>query len=190
MARSSRTFAKHAHVVQKTASTVPQPETGDTRQLAKIASPARGRFLREQHAKLARYDGVVQLGLQLRNEFVDSGMDRRSPTMDTAKLAMAADTIEQLGSLVGELRSAHHQSAKVAAALAGAVKLAQDGIIDIEDVFDTARESLLDGTVKMSSIDEVFASDPGEIVEGKHAGGRTQDGMDSLTAFLRSARGR
>ena len=92
---------------------------------------------------------------------------------------------------------------KVAAALAGAVKLAQDGVIELEDVFDYSREVLENGSVKVAALDQVFDRHVGDInyeagesvkeatgpavpgfgdVSGEHKG------LDVLSATLRSLR--
>jgi hypothetical protein len=86
--------------------------------------------------------------------------------IDPGKLASAVLAIDRLTSLVGELQRAHDSSVKVAAALAGAVKLAQDGVIDTEDILDVARESIERGSVKLSTIDELFREQPGVVMGG------------------------
>jgi hypothetical protein len=123
---------------------------------------------------------VAQIGLHASDELV------RYPT-DPSKVAKAAEVIEQLNRLVGELQSAHDKSAKVAAALAGAVKLAQDGAIDVEDIFDIARQSLNSGTVKTAALDLFLEKE--EI--GSLVGPSTpaQADLDPLTATLRALRG-
>jgi hypothetical protein len=84
--------------------------------------------------------------------------------IDPNKIASAVLALDRLTSLVSDLQQAHDSSVKVAAALAGAVKLAQDGVIDVEDIFDIARESIERGSVKLSTIDELFQEQPGELV--------------------------
>lgn len=110
---------------------------------------------------------------------------------EASKLAATADALDQLSSLVGELRSAHQNSAKVAAALAGAVKLAQDGAVDVEDIFDVAREAILQGRVKQAAVDDLFDEDPGELIGSDKSASLTNfapAGSDPLTAALRSLR--
>lgn len=119
------------------------------------------------------------------------------------KVAKVVAALDRQNRLIGELRSAHLNSVKVAAALAGAVKLAQDGAIDNEDIFDVAREALLNGNVKLSALESVFEESPGEVVDdGKTAGGFSNSaatipgfagasepqGQDVLTATLRALR--
>lgn len=89
---------------------------------------------------------------------------RGSAEIDPGKIASAVLALDRLTSLVGDLQQAHDSSVKVAAALAGAVKLAQDGVIDVEDIFDIARESIERGSVKLSAVDELFNEQPGELV--------------------------
>lgn len=107
----------------------------------------------------------AQLGLQARSALVSSVQrygQHMSESANNAKLAMAANALDQLSSLVGELRSENLQYSKAAAALAGAVKLAQDGVIDIHEVFDHARNTITSGEVKTSELQEVCS--PGEVV--------------------------
>ncbi|HSW49533.1 MAG TPA: hypothetical protein VLH09_05125, partial [Bryobacteraceae bacterium] len=103
---------------------------------------------------------------------------------DATKLAQATQVLNQLGDCVGELRSACHSSMKVAAALAGAVKLAQDGLIDIGDVFQVAKEAIVNGTVKLAAMEEAFAPNPGELTGPADPA----QSIDVLTATLRSLR--
>lgn len=172
-------------------------------------------------AKTASAMSTVAMSLQLRDVLVsydshDAGSDMRtqsgkvaatldgSAEIDPGKLASAVLAIDRLTSLVSDLQQAHDSSVKVAAALAGAVKLAQDGVIDVEDIFDIARESIERGSVKLSTIDELFHEQPGELVGDeapeavKSATGRPLAGFgdasgpheptDILTATLRGLR--
>ncbi len=110
------------------------------------------------------------------------------------KCAAAATVLNQLSTLVGEVQSAHHNGVKVAAALAGAVKLAQDGVIALEDVFEVARKTLLDGTTKVAALEALDQPHSvGEVVESgaksasTHGGSNgTGEQVDVLTAYLRS----
>jgi hypothetical protein len=115
-------------------------------------------------------------------------------TSEAAKIAHALTVLQTLASLVGELRSSHLTGVKVAAALAGAIKLAQHNAIDVEDVFAVARNALRTGSIKLSAAD-----DPGEIVGSTAADAETggpriagysypEEGLDELTATLRSIR--
>lgn len=177
-----------------------------------------GSFLARQSAKVSSSDSVVALGLQLHDELIRyTNHDGHSPALeggkvasesngaiDPRKIAAAASVIGRQTALIGELKSAHSESVKVAAALAGAVKLAQDGAIDIEDVFDVAREAIEHGSVKLSCVDAVFDLSPGDIVEtrgsesAKQAAGpeipgvsglsHVPDSSDVLTTTLRGLR--
>lgn len=120
-------------------------------------------------------------------------MTGKTAEVDAAKLAMVPDTIEKLASLVGDLQSAHAMTVQVVATLAGAVKLAQDGAIDVEDVFDFAREAILNGNVKLSSVDMVFDLDAGELIESEDSSSKhsasDEKTKDALTSYLRGVRG-
>lgn len=102
------------------------------------------------------------------------------------KLAAAAQTIDRLVDLVRELQQAQDKSVKAAAALAGAVKLAQDGAIDVEDILDNAREALNRGHVKLSAVDELYEEQPGDLVAGETK--KATGDVDILTGTLRSLR--
>ena len=217
MARRSRTSAKYAHLppppapkAQAKASRFHRVDPEGKQAAEHLRAIERDddcSFVQEQARKFSGLEATAELGLQLRDELVNSFMHRDSghgdtTPVDTVKLAASAEAIEQLSSLVGELRSSSRQSLKVAAALAGAVKLAQDGAIDVEDIFDVAREATENGTVKLSSADQIFDLSPGEIVEdaGPHVaqatgpavpgflGAQGGSGTDILTATLRSLR--
>jgi len=180
----SRTHAIYAHV--KTAAGAKGPAI--SRHFAggenKRAAAALEDYVASQvkaPAKTAAATSTVATGLQLRDVLVsysshDAGSDMRtlagkmaathsgSAEIDPAKIASAVLAIDRLTSLVSDLQQAHDSSVKVAAALAGAVKLAQDGVIDVEDIFDIARESIERGSVKLSTIDELFNEQPGDLV--------------------------
>ncbi len=219
----SKTHAVYAHV--RTASRADGPATSRhfTGGAHKDAAAALDAYVaaRAVPTKNASAASTVATGLRLRDALVsctphDAGSDMRilagkvaatdygSAAIDPGKIASAVLAIDRLTSLVGELQQAHDSSAKVAAALAGAVKLAQDGVIDVEDIFDIARESLERGSVKLSSIDELFIEQPGEVEGGeapeavKAATGQPIPGFgdasgsrevpDVLTATLRGLR--
>lgn len=164
---------------------------------------------------------AILTGLQLREELVSSTSVKIARThiqtmadkmvatrtahadINSDKLAAAALAIDRLTSLVSDLHQAHDTSVKAAAALAGAVKLAQDGVIDVEDIFDTAREGLERGTVKVSNADNLFREQPGELVTEAPQSVKAATGVpipgfsdasgqhqtaDVLTATLRSLR--
>lgn len=119
------------------------------------------------------------------------------PSVDNSTEAMtkAASVIAQQDVLIGELQSARQHAVKTAAALAEAAKLAQEGRIDVEDLFEVADRLLKSGNVKLSSLDEVFDQSPGEI-QGADAEAVTErsatplaaTGADTLTQALRSLR--
>lgn len=135
----------------------------------------------------------IKVGLRLGLENVPSNFVEHPKAMtsqtsvlnDATKLAQASQVLHQLSDCVGELRSAGNASLKVAAALAGAVRLAQDGLIDCADIFQVAQEAIVNGTVKLASLEEAFSVSPGELTGPPTAG--TQ--MDPLTATLRHLRG-
>jgi hypothetical protein len=103
---------------------------------------------------------------------------------DATKLAQATQVLSQLSDCVGELRSACQTNMKVAAALAGAIKLAQDGLIECADIFHAAQEAIVNGTVKLAAMEEAYTANPGELT-GPSTPTST---LDPLTAMLRSLR--
>jgi len=218
-----KTHAIYAHVRPQPGAKGPATSQRFAGRENKNAAAALDDFVAARVAptKNASAASTIATGLQLRDALVsctphDAGNDMRtlagktaatdtgSAVIDPGKIASAVLAIDRLTSLVSDLQQAHDTSVKVAAALAGAVKLAQDGVIDIEDVFDIARESIERGSVKLSAIDELFAEQPGEL-EGdtapeavKSATGRPVPGFgdasgqhgstDVLTATLRGLR--
>jgi hypothetical protein len=149
---------------------------GDEPEEAKTVRDLDRGFLVLDQSKQAEVDSLLSTTLQLRSAFVSShSANGAMPNvLDNSKVAAAARAMDRLTNLVGELRQAHESSVKVAAALAGAVKLAQDGVIDISDVFDVAREAISNGTVKLSSADAVFHEKVGEVVGNAEAGEATK----------------
>lgn len=97
----------------------------------------------------------------------------------------AAGVIERQRTLIGELQSKHAHERKTAAALAQAVKLAQDGLIDVSDIGEHAHRLLKEGSVKQSSVDELFGLTPGELSGEAKATGSNGEKLDSLTRVLR-----
>lgn len=177
----------------------PAPEVrSQMTRLAQVEGDDNNSHLQSSLNKLAQAQSLVQLGLRLRDDIVTSMSDTshgKTASVDLTKLAMARDAIDQLTNLVGELQSAHKESVKVAGALAGAVKLAQDGAIDVEDVFDVARESILNGSVKIAAVNEIYDQSPGELIEDGSASKQAsparsgnQDRLDPLTGYLRTVR--
>jgi hypothetical protein len=216
----SKSHAVYAHVKHSSSGKGPATRQHFHGTEDKRAAAALEEFITSHvgSVKTASVASTVATGLQLRDALVSShsyeaGSAMRTPPgkvaatsadIDPGKIAAAVLALDRLTSLVSELQEAHDSSAKVAAALAGAVKLAQDGVIDTEDIVDIARESIERGSVKLSAIDELFAEQPGELVEGdapetvKAATGRPLPGFgdasgrhdqtDVLTATLRSLR--
>jgi len=110
--------------------------------------------------------------------------DGRTIYNDSAKLANAADVLDQQNALLRELHSAYQTQAKLAAALCQAVKLAEDGVIDVSDVAETARRLVTEGSVKMSAVDAIFNESPGSLAEDiSPLAGQ----MDPLTKLLRGS---
>lgn len=99
----------------------------------------------------------------------------------------ALAVLDQQSAIITGLQRALNESVKVAAALAEAAALAKDGIIDPSDVFDCARRALIDGTVKLSSLNDAFDLSPGQI-SGNAIGqsGVHSRALDPLTSTLRS----
>jgi len=216
----SKTNAVYAHVKRSACGKGPATRQHFQGSENKRASAVLEEFITSHvgSTKTASAASTVATGLQLRDALVSShsyeaGSAMRtlpgkvaatSADIDPGKIAAAVLALDRLTSLVSELQEAHDSSAKVAAALAGAVKLAQDGVIDVEDVFDIARESIERGSVKLSAIDELFVEQPGELVGDeapeavKEATGRPVPGFsdasgqheptDVLTATLRLLR--
>lgn len=108
--------------------------------------------------------------------------------VESHKIAEAISVLDQQRALICGLQSAHLNAVKIAAALTEACKLAQDGAIDVGDVIDHARQALIDGTVKLSSVDELFDQSPGEVVTGTAEVQTAPSGQqqDILTQMLRS----
>lgn len=217
MSRRSRTRAKHAHVAAQSSSTESRPSRFEVKaadaesnvsELEVVTHDDSRQVLQGRLDKLAQISSTVDLGLQIRSDLIsslhNSGATMTDATsVDATKVAVAASTLDQLGSLVGELQSAHSSSVKVAAALAGAVKLAQDGVIEVDDIFDVSREVLENGSVKVAALDQVFDRDVGEIsheagdsvkratgpaVPGFGSISGEHKGLDVFTATLRSLR--
>jgi hypothetical protein len=93
-----------------------------------------------------------------------------------------AQVLEQQNALLGELHSAYSQQAKMASALCQAVKLANDGVIDVSDILSTANRLIADGSVKLSAVDSVFTETPGSVMKTEAEVAK----LDPLTSYLRS----
>lgn len=152
--------------------------------------------------RAASIAALASLGLWAKKKFVDSpeqstdapNMTRTASangltdsdavhTVDAQKLA--SHVITKQAVLISELQTEHHRVAKYAAALAQAVRLAQDGAIDVNDIQDHARQLIASGSVKLSAADDVFDQSPGEL-QGP-VGRPSGDGqrLDPLTSLLR-----
>lgn len=112
--------------------------------------------------------------------------------LETTKIAQAMNVLTQQQALIGGLQQAHFDAVKVAAALTEAVKLAQDGAIDVTDVFDHARNLLTNGNVKLSAVGEIFDQSPGDIIvtstQGPDSVKQASQRSDVLTQTLRTMR--
>jgi hypothetical protein len=118
-----------------------------------------------------------------------TALTNSTPTHIVEAQKFAAVVIDQQSRLISELHSAHNKTAQYAAALAQAVKLAQDGAIDVGDVFDHAKRLIASGSVKLSAADDAFEQQPGDLVG--HSDGQPQENgqrLDPLTSFLRNVR--
>jgi hypothetical protein len=84
--------------------------------------------------------------LQVSRSLVNSSFKAASygpkAEVETQKLAMVADTIDQLNDLVGELRTSYQSSMKVAESLVNAIRLAESGVCDVGDIIKHARSAL------------------------------------------------
>jgi hypothetical protein len=101
-----------------------------------------------------------------------------------AKIAAALMTLDRQQNLLRELHSYATDRAKTAAALSQAVKLAQDGLIDVSDIAETARRLKADGNVKISAADDLFRQTVGELEAATTTDPKAK--LDLLTATLRS----
>jgi hypothetical protein len=154
--------------------------------------------------RLASIIGLGSLGLWAKKKFVDSPEQQDvSPMTRTASVTgltssaemhtldaqkLASHVIEKQAALISDLQTEHHRVAKYAAALAQAVRLACDGIIDVSDVEDQARQLVASGSVKMSAADDVFDQSPGDL-QANGSGSQSKSGaaeLDPLTKVLRS----
>lgn len=138
---------------------------------------------------LAKQAHIMRLPLEevpLNSEIAD----QKLAEVSDSKLATVLHVVDQQNALISGLRSASLNSMKTAAALAEAIKLAEEGAIDISDVIDFARRSLIDGNVKVSSVQDIFDQSPGEAVGpvSVETAGKSASQVDPLTSFLRSSR--
>lgn len=129
-------------------------------------------------------------------ELTGKSAEANADALSSEAMAKAASTITQQQALIGELQSARQHAVKTAAALAEAAKLAQEGRIDLEDIFETADRLLKSGNVKLSSLDEAFDQSPGDLLgpeaeaetKRSDATSATAPGADVLTTALRALR--
>jgi hypothetical protein len=106
----------------------------------------------------------------------------KEASADVQKVAEAIGVINQQRDLICGLQFASLQNLKIAAALTESCKLAQDGAIDTSDVIDCARKLLANGSVKCSSVDEIFSQSPGEVIQCTE---KPTQSADVLTQTLR-----
>lgn len=155
-------------------------------------------FSPELEVKVAKMASLAKTALQLGSELVSSppqSSQEYRVGFSPEKCAHTASALNQLSTLVGEVQSSHHNGVKVASALAGAVKLAQDGVIALEDVFEHAKQMLINGTTKVAALDAFDQPSVGEVVDAGAKSASTSSGqngngeqLDVLTAWLRSRR--
>ena len=108
-----------------------------------------------------------------------------SVTADISQSA-AVFVIDQQSLIIRELRHSLNESVKVAAALAEAAMQAKDGIIDSSDILDYARRAMVEGTVKVSSLNDAFDQSPGQLQGNASNQSRSSEALDPLTSALRS----
>lgn len=111
-----------------------------------------------------------------------------APSMTDAKYANAIQVLDQQMALISGLQLALNRSVKVAAALAEAAKLAEDGVIDSSDVISHARQALEDDRIKMSSVNDIFNQSPGELIGDAVVAAAASASADPLTQYLRNSR--
>jgi hypothetical protein len=107
-----------------------------------------------------------------------------SGVVDPLKVAAVLD---DMCSSIEDLRRAHMTNAKIAASLIEAVKLAQDRVIDVEDILSVAKRALEDGSVKLSALNELADSQLGDLAGDAQP---KTDGLDMLTSYLRRSSAR
>lgn len=127
------------------------------------------------------------LHLQPKQVGVYSQTDSKVATM-TADVSPSAAVfvIDQQSLIIRELRHSLNESVKVAAALAEAAMQAKDGIIDSSDIIDYARRAMVEGTVKVSSLNDAFDQSPGQLQGNAVNQSGSSDALDPLTSALRS----
>ena len=141
--------------------------------------------------------GLAALGLYAKKKLLDSPeqgdvksaatmhLTHKTKTDNVDPHKLAAHVIDKQANLISELHDTATKMASYAAALAQAVKFAQDGLIDVSDIQDHARQLIAAGSVKLSAANEMFDQSPGEL-RGPES--RASEGkLDPLTSFLRTA---
>jgi hypothetical protein len=155
----------------------------------------RGRTATLDAVALSIKEASVHSHLRSPGDAMSQGYEKGAQASHIATLTKAASVITQQQALIGELQSAHESVVKIAAALAEAASLAQDGAIGIEDVLTYARRVLANGSVKTSSL-EAYDLSPGKLqateaeVEADLGVSPTKaaaPALDPFTAFLREA---
>lgn len=139
--------------------------------------------------KLAQLQSIRETALQVSRSCVlsDPSTDKTaSPgTVDSTKLSQAAAAIDRLLAVTDDLRAAHTHAVKTAAALVQAVKMADDGLLDVSDILSHAREVVLEGSAKLAALGDLFNESPGETDESRPS---TESATDELSSFLSSRR--
>lgn len=160
-------------------------------------------------ARLAGIGSAIGTGLWLKNKLLESdpqkddalvtdpslmpGVAASIPPTGAApvssgaspmKVAQAAVVLNQQATLLKELHSYASDQAKTAAAMCQAVKLAQDGLIDVDDIFEHARQLSDSGSTKLSAVDDLFHETPGTVEKSAGANSTTEQ-LDPLTRVLR-----
>ena len=141
--------------------------------------------------KLAQLQSIRETALQISRSCVpsDPSNDKTasSGTVDSTKLAQAAAAIDRLLTVTDDLRAAHALAVKTAAALVQAVKMADDGLLDVSDVLSHAREVVQEGSAKLAALGDLFDETPGETDENAQVAAAT-DELSSFFALRRYTR--
>lgn len=156
----------------------PMPELTLSDYLAPVLAPV----------KLAQLQSVRETALQVSKSCVlsDQSNDKTasSGTVDSTKLAQAAAALDRLLAVTDDLRAAHSLAVKTAAALVQAVKMADDGLLDVSEILSHAREVVQEGSAKLATLGDLFDESPGETDENARVAAAT----DELSSFFASRR--
>jgi hypothetical protein len=149
------------------------------RQLPSVFALLRPESAQKLAASSAAADAYARLGLQAHDALAQSQF--------SGQLEKAAHVLSRMADFVRDQRDTLSDLEKVAAALIGAVQLAQDGMVGVEDVFNVARDLIKRGSADPAvALDALFAQSGGPVTadEPKEA-----SGLDPLTSKLRELRG-